>query len=159
MGHLRLGDLPRTRKWAQVVALIGGGAGTAQLANATISAAERGLLFAAEDAGLVETIWLFTQLPLAARSKDFPNALRQAGLEVSDAPSLMEIVGAFSDAIDSRLARRGRTDLGEMAQMAAAETISEVIGSRTQKRWLPTLNNYVSNRLYRELGTLTYSIV
>ena len=40
MGHIRLGDLPRTRKWQQVVALLEVGAGAAQLANATISAAE-----------------------------------------------------------------------------------------------------------------------
>jgi len=133
MGHVRLGILPRTRKWRQVVALIEGGAGTAQLANATITAAERGLRRAAEDKGLVETIWLLTQLPLAARTQDFAGALRAAGLRVSDSPSLMEVVGALSDAVDLRLANNGgRTDLGEMAQMAAAETIAKEIGGRTQ---------------------------
>jgi alkaline phosphatase len=40
MGHIRLGDLPRTRKWQEVVAFIEGGAGTAQVANARIFAAE-----------------------------------------------------------------------------------------------------------------------
>jgi len=131
MGHTRLGELPRTRKWAQVVDLIGGGAGVAQLANATITAAERGMKFAANDKGLVETIWLLTQLPLAAQTKDFPGALRKAGLNVSDSPGLMEIVGAVSDVIDSRLRHnRGRTDLGEIAQMAATETISKYVGSR-----------------------------
>lgn len=76
MGHIRLGNLPRTRKWQQVVALIEGGAGTAQIANATITAAEKGLKLAAEDKGLVETIWLLTQLPLAARSDNFAQALQ-----------------------------------------------------------------------------------
>ena len=47
MGHIRLGNLPKTRKWQQVVDLIEGGAGTAQVANATITAAERGLKLAA----------------------------------------------------------------------------------------------------------------
>jgi hypothetical protein len=103
-----------------------------QLANATISAAEKGLDFAGKDTGLVETIWLLTQLPLAARSEDFTGALRQTGLQVSNTPTLMEVVGAFSDAIDSRLAMNGgRTDLGEMAQMAAAETITKLVGSHT----------------------------
>ena len=69
MGHIRLGNLPRTRKWQQVVALIEGGAGTAQIANATITAAEQGFKLAAEDKGLVETTWLLTQLPLAAKSE------------------------------------------------------------------------------------------
>src|SRR6266550_137538 len=97
MGHIRLGDLPRTRRWSQVVGLIEGGAGTAQVANATINAAERALDFAARDNGVVETIWLLTKLPLAARSENFAEALRNCGLSVSDSPGLMEIVGAVSD--------------------------------------------------------------
>ena len=133
MGHIRLGNLPRSRKWQQVVALIECGAGTAQVANATIDAAERGLKEAAKDKGLVEAIWLLTQLPLAAKSGNFIDSLRGAGLDVSDSPSLMEIVGAFSDAIDKKLSNNGgRTDLGEIAQMAASETMTKIIGSRTQ---------------------------
>ena len=62
MGHIRLGSLPRTRKWVQVVGLIGGGAGTAQVANATISAAEKGLGLAVRDKGVVEAVWLLIQL-------------------------------------------------------------------------------------------------
>ncbi len=110
-----------------------GGAGTAQIANATINAAEKSLGFAAKDDGVVETIWLLTKLPLAARSEDFAQALRDCGLSVSDSPGLMEIVGAVADAIDAKMPNcKGRTDLGEMAQMAAAETLTEVIGQRTK---------------------------
>jgi hypothetical protein len=89
--------------------------------------------FAAKDDGAVETIWLLTKLPLAARSKDFAQALRDCGLSVSDSPGLMEIVGAVADAIDAKMPNcKGRTDLGEMAQMAAAETLTEVVGQRTK---------------------------
>jgi hypothetical protein len=133
MGHIRLGDLPRTRKWSQVVGLIEGGAGTAQVASATINAADKGLKLAAKDQGVVETIWLLSQLPLAARSDNFAQALRDRGLLVSDSPCLMEIVGSVTDAIDARMPNcKGRTDLGEMAQMAAAETLTEVIGGRVR---------------------------
>ncbi len=150
MGHLRLGELPRTRKWQQVVGLIEGGAGTAQIANATISAAEKGLNLAGNDEGLVETIYLLTQLPRAARSDDFAGALREAGLDVGNSPTLLEVVGAFSDAVDHRLARNGgRTDLGEMAQMAAAETLNRVIGERTQSLFGTTAED-----VQRELGRL-----
>ena len=34
MGHIRLQRLPRTRQWIQVLDLIGGGAGTPELAAA-----------------------------------------------------------------------------------------------------------------------------
>ena len=142
MGHIRLGNLPRTRKWQQVVALIEGGAGTAQIANATITAAEQGIKLAAEDKGLVETIWLLTQLPLAAKSEDFGQALQRVGLDVSDSPGLMEVLGAFSDAIDKKLTNNGgRTDLGEMAQMAASETMTQIIGSRTQSLFGTTFDD------------------
>jgi len=131
MGHIRLGNLPRTRKWQEVVRLIQNGANSDQVANATISAAEQVLGTAADDTGLVETIWLLTQLPLAARAQNFPEALRRVGIQVSDSPTLMEVVGAVSDAVDARVSQKGgRSDLGEMAQMAAAETISKEIGSR-----------------------------
>ncbi len=116
MGHIRLGDLPRTRKWSQVVGLIEGGAGTAQIATATINAAEKGLSSAAKDKGVIETIWLLTKLPLCARAENFAEALRDCGLSVSDSPGLVEIVGAMTDAIDAKMPNcEGRTDLGEMA--------------------------------------------
>lgn len=150
MGHLRLGELPKTRKWQQVVGLVEGGAGTAQVATATLSAAEAGLALASKDAGLVETVWLLTQLPAAAKSDDFARALRQAGLDVRGAPTLLEVVSAFSDAVDQRLGQNGgRTDLGEMAQMAAVETLSGVIGERTN-----TLFTTTPADVQRELGRL-----
>ncbi len=62
MGHIRLGELPRTRKWSQVVGLIEGGAGTAQVASVTINAADKGLGLAAKDQGVVETIWLLSRM-------------------------------------------------------------------------------------------------
>ena len=125
MGHIRLGTLPRTRKWIQVLDLIGSGAGTPDVAAATMDASQRGLKNAPKDPGLVFTFWLLTQIPLAARSKDFVAQLRKLGLEVSDSPSLLEMVGAFTGAVDAHLHRTGgRTDLGEMAQMAASETLA-----------------------------------
>lgn len=139
MGHTRLGKLPRTRRWGEVVALIAGGASTAQIANATIHAAEQGLSGAAKDVGVVETIWLLMQLPHAARTDNFVEALDECDLSVSDTPSLMEIVAAVTEAIDARMPNcRGRTDLGEMAQLAAGETLTATIGQRIENLFGPT---------------------
>ena len=124
MGHVRLGTLPRTRNWIQVLDLIGGGASAPHVAAATMAAAQRGLANAAQDPGLVYTVWLLTQVPLAARSNDFVARLQKLGLQVSSTPSLLEVTGAFTDAVDAHLRRTGgRTDLGEMAQMAASEAL------------------------------------
>lgn len=90
-----------------------------------MDASQRGLVSAAKGPGLVYTVWLLIQVPLAARSKDFVARLRKLGLGVTDTPSLLEVVGAFTGAVDAHLRRTGgRTDLGEMAQMAAAEALA-----------------------------------
>lgn len=125
MGHIRLGTLPRTRKWIQVLDLIGGGAGSPTVAAATMDASQRGLQRAARDPGLVHTVWLLTQVPLSARSEDFAGRLHALGLHTSGSPSLLEVVGAFASAVDGYLQHNGgRTDLGEMAQMAACEALT-----------------------------------
>jgi len=132
MGHIRLGRLPRTRKWNQVLGLIGGGADAPEVAASAMEASQGGLVKAAKDPGLIHTVWLLTQIPLAARSEHFADGLRQLGLEVSNAPSLLEVAGAFTGAVDAHLRRGGgRTDLGEMAEMAAAETLTRLGNVKT----------------------------
>lgn len=131
MGHIRLGKLPRTRDWDDVVALVAGGASAGRVAVATIRAAETGLKRAANDRGVVESVWLLTRLPHAAREPSFAAGLRACDVAVAEDPGLMEVVGAVADALDARLPNnRGRTDLGEMAQAAAGETIVRVVSPR-----------------------------
>lgn len=133
MGHIRLGYLPRTRKWIQVLDLIGGGAGTPQVAAATMEACQRGLLKASKDPGLIHAVWLLTQIPLASRGEKFIGELRKLGLKVTDTSGILEIAGAFSAAVDAHLSQiGGRTDLGEMAQMAAAETITALVAPKAE---------------------------
>jgi hypothetical protein len=132
MGHTRLGRLPRTRKWQDVVGLLGAGADTADVAAATLDASKRGLEDAARDPALVHSFWLLTQLPLCARKADFVEELAKLGVSVAAEPTLMELVGGLSDAVDDHVYRKGgRTDLGEMAQMGAAETLTSVLSQRT----------------------------
>jgi hypothetical protein len=133
MGHIRLGRLPRTRKWQQVVDLIGGGASTPPIAAVTLDAAKRGLANASKDPALVYSLYLLTQIPQCARTDDFGAALRALRLDVSNTASLPEIIGAFTEAVDAYVGKTGgRTDLGEMAQMAAAETLARLVDVKSQ---------------------------
>jgi len=132
MGHIRLGRLPRTRNWQEVIDLIATQADTAEIAAATLDASKRGLEQAASDPALVQSFWLLSQLPLCARKPSYIGELADLGVPVTNEPTLMELVGGFSDAVDQHVYRTGgRTDLGEMAQMGAAETIASVLGERT----------------------------
>lgn len=131
MGHVLLGDIPRTRPWQKVVGLLRGGAGAAQVANATVRAAEEALRFAGTDPGVIESTWLLMRLPFVARGPHFVAGLRTLGLDVSDSPGLLEVSGAVSAAVERAIAnapRRSPTDVGEMAQHAASQVLTESLG-------------------------------
>ncbi len=131
MGHIKYGPLPKTRKWNEVVDLIAGGASAAQIATATVNAAERGFRSAAKDQAVIETYWLLVRLPLAARTPAFAPALRSLAVHVPNDPNLLELAVAFSEAIDARMPNgRGRTDVAEMAQTAGVETINGTVHPR-----------------------------
>ncbi len=150
MGHLRLGELPRTRKWNDVVELVKSEANVDQVAAAALDAAEKGLQKAADDEGLNRALWLLTQLPLAARDPKFVERLGELGISVGGAPQVMELVAGFSDAVDSHMRQEGgRSDLGEMAQMAAAEALTALLSSRSRSLFGTTPED-----VQRELGAL-----
>lgn len=155
MGHIRLGNrLPRTRRWKEVVDLVGSGASSAAVASATLDAAEEDLAKQATDPTLVRAFWLLTQLPDAARSDDFAGALRGLGLDVSDAPGTAELTAAFAKAIDQHVdASRARTDLGEMAEMAAVETLAGTLRDRTVSLFGTTPDD-----VQREVGKLATEV-
>ncbi|MFZ4809551.1 MAG: hypothetical protein ACOYLQ_20025 [Hyphomicrobiaceae bacterium] len=135
MGHLRLGALPKTREWDAVVAKLQTGADVANLAAATALAAEQALESAKADPGLGYAVWLLTQLPLAARSEEFAGRLVKLGFSAGAGQSLLALTSEFALALDKQVAGRAhRTDLGEMARLAAMETLTAAIGPR-----LPTL--------------------
>jgi hypothetical protein len=151
MGHTRLGNLPRTRKWQQVVALLESGAGTGQVAAATLDASKRGLDQAARDPALVYSFWLLTQIPLCAKREQYQQELRNIGLSVQSDPGVLDLVGAFADSVDAHVRRSGgRTDLGEMAQMGAAETLTS-----TLRRQTPALFGTSPQDVQRELAKLS----
>jgi hypothetical protein len=80
MGHIRLGTLPKTQKWNQVVNLIAGGEDVGRIAAASADAAEHSLQRASDDEGLAHAFWLLTQIPQAAKQSDFSDRLWRLGL-------------------------------------------------------------------------------
>lgn len=148
--RFRLAKLPRTKRWGEVIDLLGLGASSAAVAAATLDAAETDLGRAPQDAGVLYSFWLLTQLPDAARSADFAEALRGLGIAVNRDPSLTELGAALTAAIDRHaLASRSRSDLGEMAQLAAVESLTGLLQQR-----IPTLFGPTPADVRAELGKL-----
>ena len=128
MGHVRLGVLPRSRKWRQVVEQLRIGAGVGEIAASAAEAAETSLENAVADPAFLRSFWLLTQVPLAARGPAFIQDMARLGIEVADPVSLMGVVAGLSAAVDRHARQQGgRTDLGEMAQMAAVESLTAVV--------------------------------
>jgi len=153
MGHIRLGTLPKTQKWNQVVSLITAGADVARIAAASADAAEHALEPASQDEGLAHAFWLLAQIPLAARQPNFSERLRELGLNVSNSrPTLLEIVAAFTSAVDRYVHEQGkRSDLGEMAQLAASETLASLAGRELPSLFGPTAEDV--QQALAKLGT------
>ena len=150
MGHVQLGVLPKSRKWRQVVDELRLGAGIEEIAGLAAEAAETSLQAAASDPAFLHSFWLLTQVPLAARGPAFAEDLGHLGIDVTGPPSLMSVVAALSAAVD-RHAREngGRTDLGEMAQMAAVESLTAMVAPT-----LPSLFEPRPEEVQRAIGRL-----
>lgn len=133
MGHIRLPHLPHTRRWKEVVELVGSSSGTAAaVASATIDAIDATFTSSSADAGLVRATWLLAQLPIAAKSGNLADYLRDVGVHVSPTPTVAEVTTAVSTAIDGFMGTNDRrTDVGEMALGAAVETLARNLSGRT----------------------------
>ncbi|MEO1610554.1 MAG: hypothetical protein AAFR90_14735 [Pseudomonadota bacterium] len=132
MGHILLGDLPKTRAWNDVVELLRVGATIEELAGATAIAAEKELQKAAADPGFAYTVWLLTQLPQAAKSSNFRARLEELGFNAASAGSVLDLAGSFSAAVGNHVAQNDKAnDLGILARQAAAETITAFLTSGT----------------------------
>jgi len=142
-----------------VVGLVGAGAATADIAAASLDASKLGLEDAASDPALLHSFWLLTQLPLCARKADFVAELAKVGVSITGEATLMELVGGMSDAVDAHVYRvGGRTDLGEMAQMGAAETLASFLGQRTTSLFETTPED-IQRELARLATPVNFSVV
>ena len=90
-------------------------------------------------------------IPQAARQSNFSERLWELGLTgLPSKPTLFEIVAAFTRAVDDHLRECGkRTDLGEMAQLAASETLASLAG-----RELPSLFGTTPSDVQQALAKL-----
>jgi len=150
MGHVRLGTLPRSRRWSQVVDLIGDGASAEDVAGASANAAEAALGRASKDPAFSDAFWLLANLPIAARAPGWLSALQGLGLDLPSDPTLIELTRAVTDALDDWATARGnRTDLGEMARLALVETLTGFVAPQ-----LPSLFDPHPGEVRHALGRL-----
>ena len=143
MGHTRLGAIPKSRKWNEVVEQVTGsgltGSATSAVVNIgaiaaqTLDAAQGALDRATDDPGVRYTFYLLTQVALAARNPDWEDALGRHGIHLSNESTVFDLTAEVQDAIDRHIRQNplGASDLSEIAQQSAGEVITSLAGTRT----------------------------
>ncbi len=125
MGHIRLGTLSRSKKWREVVELLGSNASIEDVAEASARAAELDLARASDDPNFQFISKLLVELPLMARSPDFYDSLQELGLAENATASVSKLLSELSNAIDQNAFKLGQSsDLGALAHSALIETLS-----------------------------------
>jgi hypothetical protein len=125
MGHVRLKAFPGSQLWDRAVELLEDGAPIDEIAAASANAADGALRKAAADPALGHAVWLLAQLPVAARNGNYIDQLERLGFHTTSPPSMMGLLAGIEHAAEAEARRAGgRTDLGEMARLAAAASLT-----------------------------------
>lgn len=146
MGHIRLGRLPKTSVWNDVVAELVEGGSASSVGCETAKAAQRDFKQIPEDHGFIESLWLLVKLPAAARTDEYKENLVNLGFEFENKPTLPQLLSEATAILDEQIPPGERTDISEMAQLAAVETLNTVISSR-----LPSLFDSTGEDLHNVL--------
>ena len=103
-----------------------------RVSSEALKAGQRGLDRAIDDEGLQYTFYLLTQLVLAARRDDWQRGLEPFGIHLSSDATIFDLTVELQSAIDNHLMSRSlSTDISEIAQQAAGESVTVLAGPRS----------------------------
>jgi len=139
MGHNRLGGLPGSPAWKQVLALLDQSPDSADLlSQAVVKAADRTFARFANEEALAYSFWLLARIAAASRAPGFLTTLVELGIAVTPETSAIELIGLVSDRLDSVLARMGAPIMvADFSAQAVTAALAETVG-RTQPRLFDT---------------------
>lgn len=139
MGHIRLGTLPRSRKWQDVVELLETDAPVDVIAKAAAMASERDLSNASKDPRFQFVTSLLVRLPLLARAPGFDEALADLGINSETMSSVTGFLAGLELTIDRQAFDSGSSsDAGLLAKTALLESLSVQLRDRLPTLWEPT---------------------
>lgn len=139
MGHIRLGTLPQSKKWREVVSLLDADAPVERIAEAAVRASDRDLARASDDPGFQFISRLLVNAPLTARSPEYHAFLKELGINGADVQSVADLLAGLSRAIDRNTFEHGRSsDAGDLAKGALLESLSVQLHDRLPTLFEPT---------------------
>ncbi len=125
MGHERVGALPRTKRWADVVDGIAAAADVdgdvRDLANTTLENVRSRLLAIHGDAGVIASFQFLLGLALSASPSVDRDSLGELAVDLESNPSPLKLASILSRYVDDH---RQSVEYGEIARKAAVDAIS-----------------------------------
>lgn len=152
--HVRLGTLPTTRSWKDVVGLVADGEGVEAVATRALTASGKAFVSIQNDAGFSEAVWVLTQLAVAAQASEPHAHLEAIGLKLAAQSSVADVAACLHETLDRSLSkRRERSDFGEMAQSALVSAVSQHLNDKLGTLVAPTADDV--HRSLAQLGRAT----
>ncbi len=153
MGHIRVGELPKTRRWSQVAhALDDAEVPVRTVAGAVVRAAEAAYRAAGDDPGIVESLRVMAVLADSSRRDDFAGALRNQGFSVAGSEDALALLQTVLGEAEGRFGPMGqRTIFTEFALGALQEALTQTVASQTGSLFLSGLDD--ARDAYRQFST------
>ena len=143
MGHIRLGELPRTKKWRDVIALIGDGTATPyEVVFAITKAADDRLDALEDDRALPYLYWLLTRVTWLARTDTFLADLRVEGVRLPERLSGLNFLGQLGEMAAREVRRRCKPSVfSELAVRSFKEALGKAIHERANTLFGTTMED------------------
>lgn len=126
MGHERLGLLPKTKHWRDIVHQIANlytsETDVSDIAKSTISLVRSRLRNIADDTGVRESFKFLLLISVSARSQAFRDTLSQYGINVPENPSLLALARALKDWVGPK---QQSAEYGQLAVLAASDALAD----------------------------------
>lgn len=134
MGHVRLGRLPMTRRWQQVMDLLTEGTTDIPgISAAVLFAAENRLRELANDPSLTYSFWLLTRIARASYSDDFTGRLADLGVSASADTSVIAFISQVADQVRQEHLRNATSGhFAELSSLAMRRAFMETVGQQGQ---------------------------
>ena len=134
MGHLRLGRLPKTRAWGEVVDLLETNVDNIpEVGRATLKAAEAQLKRLSADPVISYCFWILTRVTWFARGDDFAIRLTEIGVNPETASSAFTFISQLTDHVRTKAAEHPESGVfAEIASLALRQALAQTVAEHSR---------------------------
>ena len=167
MGHIRVGRLPKTKKWTQVVeAIKADEKHLSRIANATIKATGRDISNLSSEPSVYYPFFILSQIISKVDSENFVGELSELGIASQEISSTLEFINQTSEFVQKEIRKTGNPKdlISEIALKSFTEALTRVSIGETQSIFgssiedvRNTISKYKSPKGFAELARIYFS--